>query len=58
MISTILNESMVIRNFFIMTKERIEGNSNNFTRVTLHPKVHFVDLAQLKTIVPFEPDFK
>ncbi len=45
MISTIVNESMVIRNFFIMTKERIEGNSNNFTRVTLHPKVRFVDLA-------------
>lgn len=40
-----------------ITKEKIEEHFNNFMRDTLRPKILFVDLEQLKEIVPFESNF-
>ncbi|MFL1998537.1 hypothetical protein ABC382_09055 [Lysinibacillus sp. 1P01SD] len=60
MISTTQSEAMVIQNLLEMngiTKEKIEEHFNNFMRDTLRPKILFVDLEQLKEIVPFERDF-
>ncbi|ODV55430.1 hypothetical protein [Lysinibacillus fusiformis] len=60
MISTTSSEAMVIQSLLEMngiTKEKIEEHLNKFMRDALRLKILFVDLEQLKEIVPFERDF-
>lgn len=60
MINTTPSEAMVIQSLLEMTgitKEKIEEHFNNFMNDALRPKILFVDLEQLKEIVPFERDF-
>lgn len=60
MIPQTANESSVIKTLFEMsgiTKEKIEQHLEEIVRETARPKLLFIDLEQLKEIIPFERDF-
>ena len=60
MISQQPSERAVIQTLLEMsgiTKEKMEQQAEAFVRDTLKPKILFVDLEQLKNILPFERDF-
>lgn len=54
------SENAIIQTLFEMagiTKEKVEEHFENYIRETTRLKILFVDLEQLKEIVPFERDF-
>lgn len=60
MIQTQQNDNYLIQKLFEtagFTKEKIEEQFDKNLREITRPKVLFIDLEQLKEIVPFERDF-
>jgi len=54
------SETALIQNLLEMTgitKEKIEEHLKKFISDSIRPKILFVDLEQLKEMVPFERDF-
>lgn len=54
------SENMVIKTLFEMsgiTKEKVEIQIEELIREASRPKILFIDLEQLKEILPFERDF-
>ncbi|BDH60094.1 hypothetical protein MTP04_02240 [Lysinibacillus sp. PLM2] len=54
------SESAVIKTLFEMsgiTKEKVEHQIEELIREAARPKILFIDLEQLKEILPFERDF-